>query len=89
MANNRYYIHCECGSNKYLGKSMGDGLYVKNDDKAAFLEGVWEWMWDHLTDCDICSAVDPVDAMPEYRMGEIFKIITEYDDRVTAESIVP
>lgn len=27
MANNRYFLLCDCGEKQYLGKSLGDGIY--------------------------------------------------------------
>jgi hypothetical protein len=111
VANNRYYLLCPCGGTKYVGKSIGDGIYnvrggpqsfqlrrhegtavivpeaepVESiaDGQAAFLAEVYGWMWEHLMGCDHPDA-EPADALgPEWIKGEIFKVITEYDDRAS------
>jgi len=63
MANNRYYMQCPCGEQRYLGKSIGSGIY---DSPTA--EDLQDWMWEHLIDCH----------KDEWVGGEIFKVVTEY-----------
>ena len=109
MANNRYYLLCPCGETKYLGKSIGDGVYnvqggpqsfavrqhegttvvipeaapaeTHEEGQARFLSEVYEWMWTHLMGCDHPEAEPPGVLGREWVKGEIFKVITEYDDR--------
>lgn len=90
MANNRYYLHCPCGENRYLGKSMGSGIYGpgsftqsledNNQESADLLFGIYEWMWEHFIANHAKLSVDA--AGPEWVKGEILKVLTEYDERV-------
>lgn len=92
MANNRYYLHCPCGENKYLGKSLGDNIYgpgsfMKTDEQnwgecAAFLHSIYDWMWAHLMANHAGLHKEDDVLSPEWVEGEIFKVLTEYDERV-------
>lgn len=79
MANNRYFLLCPCSAVCYIGKSLGQGMYHTRDDSHAFLEEIYEWMWEHFMANHAGLDVDA--AGREFVAGEIFKVITEYDDR--------
>lgn len=114
MANNRYYLLCPCGKAKYLGKSLGRGIYntrggpqsftmgkhegatvvvpeqkpaeTPDEGYARFLDDVYEWMWEHLTECNHPECPPEPVLGNEWLKGEIFKVITEYDERITREA---
>lgn len=80
VANNRYFLLCPCGGTQYIGKSLGRGIYHTRDSSHEFLEEVYEWMWDHFMENH--AGLEVNEAGKEWVAGEIFKVITEYDDRV-------
>jgi hypothetical protein len=81
MANNRYYLYCDCGEKLYLGKSLGDGIYTWRDPGEDQVK-TFSWMWEHLMDCKHPNATGPDSLGPEWVSGEIFKVLTEGDPRI-------
>ena len=79
MANNRYYLYCDCGSVCYVGKSTGNGVFAVADD---ILDLMHEWMWKHIIYCEHALAPRHPVLGPEWATGEIFKVLTEGDERV-------
>lgn len=78
MANQRYYLRCKCGELKFMGKSLGRGIYNTSEDKVKFLENIYEWMWKHIWSC-----VDPAGGPgPEWSRDRFFEVVGEYDSRV-------
>ena len=79
MANNRYYMQCKCGTQFYIGKSLGQGIYhgqLGSPDMwttpEEYLAELHKFMWEHLIDC----------YGDEWIGGEIFKVVTEYPAEV-------
>ena len=87
MANNRYFMRCDCGSTHYLGKSLGDGIYTKGEPCEIF-DSLHNWMWEHLTECAHPKA-ERDSLGSEWVAGEIFTVITQYDHRAPKGRIPP
>lgn len=62
---------------------------TRNDGQARFLDDVYEWMWKHLMGracydkrVELGWHEPEVGLDTEWVKGEVFKVLTEYDDRV-------
>lgn len=81
---NQYFIRCACGETKYLGASRERGIVISMQERVdpeSFLQDIYAWMWEHLMSNHAGNHV-PKNLGPEWVGGEIFKILTEYDERV-------
>lgn len=71
MANDRWEFVCtKCGEKKFFGKTMGDGIYSTHTVPADFLEGVYDWMWQHLTGCSLMHTGEPFKVASEMHSEE-------------------
>lgn len=78
MADNRIYLYCPVCKEYYsIGKCLYDSniyLPVTTDEEVKkYSEGTYGWMSKHFTDC----------YGDRFYKGEIFKVLTEYDERIT------
>lgn len=79
---------CDCGATHYVGKSLGEGIY-SSTPPGKVMESLHEWMWEHLIECDHPNATYTRPLGREWAKGEVFKVVTEYDDRVGGHDIPP
>ena len=60
-----------------MGKSLGDGIYNSAASDEDELQFIYTWMWEHLR----CKE-------GELSKGELFKVLSEYDDRIRYDNVV-